>query len=65
MLTIDEHNMPSVGTRLEVVWRNPINLVQAQLKSREEIHPYYKWAEQARKIRARRSRWNLNHRWAA
>jgi hypothetical protein len=65
MLTVDEHNMPSVGTPLEIVWRNPLDLVQALWKAREESHPYHRWAEQARKIRARRSRWNLSHRWAA
>lgn len=65
MLPVDEHNTLSVGTPLEIVWRNPLNHMQAQLKAREENHPYYRWAEQARKIRARRTQWNFNHRWAA
>jgi len=65
MLMNDEQNIRSVGMPLEIVWRNLQNLVQAQLKAREEEHPYYRWAEHARKIRARRSRWNLSHRWAA
>ncbi|MBZ5656197.1 MAG: hypothetical protein LAO56_13070 [Acidobacteriia bacterium] len=65
MLAVDDHNMPSVSTPLEIVWRNPLNLVQEQLKAREESHPYYRWAEHARKIRARQAKWNVNHRWAA
>lgn len=65
MLAIDEHNTRLAGTTLEIVWRNPLNLVREQLKAREEVHPYYRWSEHARKIRARRARWNVTHRWAA
>ena len=37
----DEQNIRSVGMPLEIVWRNPLNLVEAQLKSRGVVHPYY------------------------
>jgi hypothetical protein len=47
-------------THLEIVWRNPLNLVQSRLRLREASNPYYGWAEQASKIRSRRSSWNGN-----
>jgi len=31
----------------------------------ERSNPYYGWAEDARKIRARRVNWNANRCWAA
>lgn len=50
---------------LEIMWRNPLCLVMAQLRLREASGLYYRWAEQARKIRARRANWDENHNWAA
>lgn len=50
---------------LEIMWRNPLCLVLAQLRLREASSLYYGWAEQARKIRARRANWDANHNWAA
>ena len=50
---------------LEVMWRNPLALVRAHLRIKESSNPYYGWAEQAKKIRARRANWDVNHRWAA
>jgi hypothetical protein len=46
-----------IGTEplpFEIVWRNPLALVQAGLRGKEANNPHYGWAEQARKIRARR-----------
>jgi hypothetical protein len=40
---------------LEIMWRNPLCLVLAQLRLREASSLYYAWAEQARRIRARRA----------
>jgi len=50
---------------LAIVWRNPLLLVQAQLRVKEADNPYYRWAEQAARIRARRANWENNHSWAA
>ena len=50
---------------LEIVWRNPLALVQAHLRVKEASDPYYGWAEQTRMIRARRANWDANHSWAA
>lgn len=50
---------------LEIVWRNPLTLVQVHLRVKEASDPYYGWAEQTRKIRARRANWDANHSWAA
>ena len=41
---------------LEIVWRNPLCLVLAKLRLREASDLYYGWAEQAEKIRARRTK---------
>jgi hypothetical protein len=65
MIGNEERNIAAVVMPFGIVWRNPANLVQAHLRTRETSNPYCQWAEQGRKIRARRSRWNLNHRWAA
>jgi hypothetical protein len=51
---------------LEIMWRNPLCLVLAQLRLREAsslYYGYYGWAGQARKIRARRANWDANHNW--
>ena len=50
---------------LEIMWRNPLALVRAHLRAREGSDPYYRWAEQAKKIRARRANWDASHYWAA
>ena len=39
---------------LKIVWRNPLSVVLANLRLREASNLYCGWAEQARKIRARR-----------
>ena len=65
MNTNEEHDIAAMLAPLEIVWRNPLNFVQVRLKARETSHPCYPWADQGGKIRARRSRWNLDHRWAA
>jgi hypothetical protein len=55
---------PNRETRLvplEIVWRNPVAHVQADLRLKEASNPYFGWAEQARKIRSRRAIWNANH----
>ncbi len=46
-----------IGTEplpFEIVWRNPLALVQAPLRGKEAHNPHYGWADQARKIRVRR-----------
>jgi hypothetical protein len=62
VITNEDQDIEAVGRPLEIVWRNPLNFVQAQLKARETSHPYYQWAHHGRKIRARGNRWDLNHR---
>ena len=49
---------------LEVAWRNPSNLMRAHLRDKEASSVYYRWAEQGRKIRARRANWDANRTWA-
>lgn len=51
--------------RMDIVWRNPLTSVQAQLKVEEANNPYYGWAEQATKIRRRRANWDIKRIWAA
>ena len=52
----DETNCVRAGALpLEIVWRNPLCLVLAKLRLREASDLYCGWAEQARKIRARRT----------
>jgi hypothetical protein len=65
MITNLEQNIRSELMPLEIVWRNPQSLVRAHLRVKESSDPYYRWAEQARKIRARRANWDANHSWAA
>ncbi len=52
-------------TPLQVVWRNLHPLVRAHLRAKQASNPYYRWAEQAIKIRTRRANWKANHYWAA
>jgi len=65
MTTNGEDNVRVEAMPLEIVWRNPLALVRAHLRVHESSSPYYGWAEQARKIRARRANWDVNHCWAA
>lgn len=65
MIISEEHEIGSEVTSLEVVWRNSLGMVQAHLRAKQASNPYYRWAEQATKIRARRANWDANHCWAA
>jgi len=65
MLTDEEDDVRTWGLPLEITWRNPLVLAQAHLRVQERSNPYYGWAEQARKIRARRVNWNAKRCWAA
>jgi|SRR5271165_15415 len=64
-MTSHEEQSSREAVPLAIMWRNPQAFVQAQLRRREASHVYSGWAEQARKIRARRANWDANHRWAA
>jgi hypothetical protein len=55
MITDEGDNVRPTTLPLEIVWRNPLCLVLAKLRLREASNLYYGWAEQARKIRARRT----------
>ena len=55
MITNDEHDIRAEVMPPEIIWRNPLTLVRAHLKGRERSDPYYRWTEQAKKIRARRA----------
>ena len=65
MITNEEDDVLAEALPLEIVWRNPLALVRARLRVNESSSSYYGWAEQARKIRARRANWDVNHCWAA
>jgi len=65
MITNDEQDIRAEVLLPEIMWRNPLAIVRAHLRAREWSDPYYRWAEQARKIRARRANWDANHWWAA
>jgi hypothetical protein len=54
MIAYDEEQIATEPMPFGIVWRNPAPLVQAQLRGKEAHNPHYGWAEQARKIRARR-----------
>ena len=60
MIRDDKHD---IGLSLELVWRNPLARVRAQLRTREKDDPYCQWAQQASKIRARRSNWDGSKNW--
>jgi hypothetical protein len=60
MIVDEEQEIGSQGMSLEVVWRNPLPRVGALLRTREENNPYCRLAEQASKIRVRRSNWDTN-----
>jgi hypothetical protein len=61
MVASRKQHLTADVTHLEIVWRNSVTLVQSRLRLREASNPYYGWAEQANKIRARRSNWNSTH----
>lgn len=61
----EERDIRAEPMSLEVVWRNPLTVVQESLRFSESYNPYYRWAEQERRIRARRANWNVNHRSSA
>ncbi len=65
MIIDDEQDTRAKVMPLEVMWRNPLHLISAYLRAKERSNPYYEWAEQAKKIRARRANWDANHCWAA
>jgi hypothetical protein len=65
MITDEEDTVQARVVPLEITWRNPLTLVQAHLRIKERSNPYYGWAEQARRISARRANWYANHCWAA
>ena len=58
MITDEKHYARAMALPLEIVWRNPLCLVLAKLRLREASNLYYGWAEQARRIRARRTNWD-------
>ena len=65
MIANDEQDIRAEFMPPEITWRNPLTLVRARLNARERSDPYYKWAEQAKKIRARRANWGADHCWTA
>jgi hypothetical protein len=65
MIIDDEQDTQAEVVPVEIMWRNPLSLARAHLRAKERSNPYYGWAEQAKKIRARRANWDVNHCWAA
>ena len=55
-MIVNELEIRTWATLLEVVWRNPCARVKESLRAREANDPHCKWAEQGSKIRARRQR---------
>jgi hypothetical protein len=55
MMVNEEKKVGTEPMSLEIVWRNPLALVQTQFRSKEAHNPHYGWAEQGRKIRASRA----------
>lgn len=62
MVASGEQNIGAELMHLEIVWQNPLTLVQAPLRAKWQAIPYYRWAEQPRKIRASRANCDTNHR---
>jgi len=62
-MILDDKQTDAEGITLELVWRNPSARVKAHLKASEKNNPYYRWAEHAIKIRARRSNWDAGNNW--
>ncbi len=63
MFSSRHQNITAEVVPLEIIWQNPLSLVQAHLRVKEVSNPYYQWAEQARKIRARRTNWDTKNSW--
>lgn len=61
MITSDERDIRAAVMPLEIMWQNPLTFVGAHLRVRELSDPDYRWAEPAKKIRARRANSNANH----
>ena len=61
MIIYDDQDIRAEVLPLEIMWRNPLPLVRAHLRANENSNPYYGWAEQAKKIRARHANWDDNH----
>ena len=61
MITDEEDSVRAGVIPLEIVWRNPRSQVRANLRLREASNLYFEWAEQAKKIRARRANWDATH----
>lgn len=55
MISDEEGYVQARALPLGIVWRNPLCAVLARLRLREASNLYYGWAEQASKIRARRT----------
>lgn len=63
---MNSHENQRVGAEsicLKIIWRNPLAVVQAQLRINESRNHNFGWAERASEIRVRRANWNANHRW--
>jgi hypothetical protein len=58
MISDEDDHVRARALPLEIVWRNPLRVVLAKLRLREASNLYYGWAEQATKIRARRTNWD-------
>jgi hypothetical protein len=54
MIGEEEKKIGTEQMSFEIVWRNPLAFVQAQLRCKEAHNPHYGWAQQARKVRLRR-----------
>jgi hypothetical protein len=63
MIVDEEQEIGPQGMSFEVVWRNPLSKVRADLRAREMNNPYCRWVEQASRIRVRRSNWDTNNNW--
>jgi hypothetical protein len=61
MITNDEKDIRAEVMAPKIMWRNSLALVRAHLRAKERSDPYYKWADQAKNIRARRAHWDANH----
>lgn len=63
-MAVDEkQELGAQDMSIQIVWRNQSASVSANLRGRQQNDPYCRWAEQAGKIRARRSNWDAKHVW--
>jgi len=63
MIVDEQRKIELQDSSLEIAWRNPVAAVKARMRAREKGSFYCQWAEQARKIRARRWNWETNNNW--